>query len=56
MIVLKPKAKSNDVVKAFECFMRRGTAAAEGIDEVLGMVVHACRFSTPHMFKNLRME
>jgi len=52
VIVLKPKTKSNDVVKAFEYFMRRGAVAAEGIDEVLGMVERACR-APAYMFKNL---
>ena len=53
VIVLKPQARDADVVKAFEHFMRRGVATADGVDEALDVVERACR---AHMFKNLGME
>jgi len=42
VIVLEPRAKSSDVVKAFEYFKRRGAVAARDVDEVLNTIKRRC--------------
>jgi predicted Rossmann fold nucleotide-binding protein DprA/Smf involved in DNA uptake len=45
VVVLEPRVKHSDVVRAFEHFKRLGALVAKDIDEVLGMVEHC--FSRP---------